>query len=167
MHLKGTAMGDKESPRPGTRKLFKFFNKPPRIAYALGFGPLVGRLVLLLTTRGRKTGLLRVTPLQYEQIEGKYYVASAFGTRTDWYRNILADPGVRVRVGRKEFKAFAETSTDPVRIADFLDYRLARHPHMIGMMLRAEGLPPSPSRQDLENLAVDKALVILHPEQDS
>jgi hypothetical protein len=34
---------------------------------------------------------------------------------------------------------------------------------MIGMMLRGEGLPPSPSRQDLESLAEDKALVILHP----
>ncbi|MCK5633747.1 MAG: nitroreductase family deazaflavin-dependent oxidoreductase [Anaerolineales bacterium] len=156
-------MGDNDAPRPGTRKLYKFFNKPPRIAYALGLGPIIGRLVLLLTTRGRKTGLLRVTPLQYEQIEEKYYVASAFGTRTDWYRNILADPGVRVRVGRKEFEALAETSTDPARIAGFLEVRLARHPRMIGMMLRAEGLPPSPSRQDLESLAADKALVILHP----
>ncbi len=160
-------MGDKDAPRPGTRRLYKFFNKPPRIAYALGLGPLVGRLVLLLTTRGRKTGLLRVTPLQYEQIEGKYYVASAFGDRADWYRNILADSGVRVRVGRNEFEAFAEPSTDPVRIADFLEVRLARHPRMIGMMLRTEGLPPSPSRQDLESLAEDKALVILHPEEDS
>jgi deazaflavin-dependent oxidoreductase (nitroreductase family) len=160
-------MGDKDAPRPGTRKLYKIFNKPPRIAYALGLGPIIGRLVLLLTTTGRKTGLLRVTPLQYEQIEGKYYVGSAFGTRTDWYRNILADPGVRVRVGRKEFKALAETSTDPVRIADFLEVRLTRHPRMIGMMLRAEGLPPSPSRQDLESLAEDKALVILHPGEDS
>jgi deazaflavin-dependent oxidoreductase (nitroreductase family) len=125
-------MGDKDAPRPRTRKLYKFLKKPPRIAYALGLGPLVGRLVLLLTTRGRKTGLLRVTPLQYEQIEGKYYVASAFGTRTDWYRNILADPDVRVQVGRKEFKALAETSTDPLRIAEFLEYRLAHHPRMKG-----------------------------------
>ncbi len=159
-------MGVKEPPRPGTRRLFKILNKPPRIAYALGLGPLVGRLVLLLTTKGRKTGLLRVTPLQYEQIEGNYYVASAFGTRTDWYKNILDDPGVRVRVGRKDFDAFAEPSSDPVQIADFLEVRLARHPHMIGMMLRAEGLPPSPSRQDLESLAEDKALVILYPREN-
>ena len=160
-------MGSKDTPRPGPRSLYKLINKPPRIAYALGLGPLIGRLVLLLTTRGRRTGLLRVTPLQYEQIEGKYYVGSAFGTRTDWYRNILADPGVRVRVGRKEFKAFAEPSTDPVQIADFLEYRLAHRPRMIGMMLRAEGLPSSPSRQDLESLAEDKALVIIHPGEDS
>ncbi|MEA1976424.1 MAG: nitroreductase/quinone reductase family protein [Chloroflexota bacterium] len=159
-------MGDKDAPRPATRKLYKFFNKPPRIAYALGLGPIIGRLVLLLTTTGRKTGLLRVTPLQYEQIEGKYYVGSAFGTRADWYRNILADPDVRVRVGRKEFKAFAEPCTDPLQIVNFLEVRLARHPRMIGMMLRGEGLPPSPSRQDLESLAEEKALVILHPGEE-
>ncbi len=160
-------MGDKDPQRPGPRRLYKLINKPPRIAYTLGLGPLIGRLVLLLTTRGRKTGLLRVTPLQYEQIEGKYYVASAFGTRSDWYRNILVDPSGRVRVGRKAFEAFAEPSTDPVQIADFLEVRLARHPRMIGMMLRTEGLPPSPSRQDLESLAEDKALVILHPAVNS
>ncbi len=160
-------MGGKNAPRPGTRRLYKLINKPPRIAYALGLGPLIGRLVLLLTTRGRRTGLLRVTPLQYEQIEGKYYVASVFGARADWYQNILADPGVRVRVGRKEFKALAERSTAPVQIADFLEYRLAHHPRMIGLMLRAEGLPPSPSRQDLESLAEEKALVILHPAVNS
>lgn len=160
-------MGDKDAPRPRTRKLFKLFNKPPRIAYALGLGPLLGRLVLLLTTRGRRTGLLRITPLQYEQIEGRYYVASAFGDRADWYRNILIDPDVRVRVGRKEFRALAEPCTDPVLIADFLEYRLAHHPRMIGMILRAEGLPLSPNRQDLESLAENKVLVILHPEENS
>lgn len=160
-------MSDKDAPRPGIRKLFKLLSKPPRIAYALGLGPWLGRLVLLLTTRGRKTGLFRVTPLQYEQIEGRYYVASAFGDRADWYRNILVDPDVRVRVGRKEFRALAEPCTDPVLIADFLEYRLAHHPRMIGMMLRAEGLPPSPSRHDLEYLAENKVMVILHPEENS
>ena len=31
--------------------------------YALGLGRLIGRLILLLTTTGRKSGLPRVTPL--------------------------------------------------------------------------------------------------------
>ena len=43
--------------------------------YRRGFGPT--RMVLLLTTIGRKSGLPRVTPLQFEQVDGAYYVASA------------------------------------------------------------------------------------------
>jgi deazaflavin-dependent oxidoreductase (nitroreductase family) len=137
--------------------------KMPRVFYALGLGPLMGRIVLLLTTRGRKTGLPRVTPLQYEEIDGLYYVASARGPKADWYLNILSDPGVEVRVKSKRFQARAEPTTDAKRIADFLELRLERHPKMMGNMLRSEGLPIKPGRDDLERFAENSAMVILHP----
>ena len=50
-----------------------------RLLYAAGLGPLVGKIILLLTTTGRKSGLKRITPLQYEEIDGKYYLGSARG----------------------------------------------------------------------------------------
>ena len=49
--------------------------------YKRGFGPT--RVVMLLTTIGRKSGLPRQTPLQYEEIEGVYYVGSARGVQAD------------------------------------------------------------------------------------
>ena len=64
---------------------------PARILYALGLDSLQGRFVLLLTTIGRKSGLPRATPLQYEEVDGQYRIASARGTEADWYRNILAN----------------------------------------------------------------------------
>jgi hypothetical protein len=54
----------------------KNIQKIHRVLYALGFGPLIGRIILLLTTMGRKSGLLRVTPLQYEEINGDYYLGA-------------------------------------------------------------------------------------------
>ncbi len=125
--------------------------------------PLIGRLILLLTTTGRKTGLPRVTPLQYEQVEGVFYVGSARGTKADWFRNIVADGRVKVRFGTREFEALAEPVTDPCRIADFLELRLTRHPRMIGAILRSEGLPAEPSRADLEAYALQSAMVIIRP----
>ena len=146
------------------------FRPPPsqvfKALYALGLGPIVGRFVLLLTTRGRRTGLLRVTPLQYEEIDGAFVVGSSQGARADWYRNILADPHVLVRVKSREFRGLAEASTDPARIADFLEYRLKRHPRMVGAILRAEGLPKEPSRRDLEAYASKLALVVIRPDHD-
>lgn len=132
--------------------------------YALGFGPIVGRLVLLLTTRGRKTGLPRVTALQYEEIAGAFVVGSSRGPRADWYQNILADPRVHVRVRSRKFLGIAEPSTDPVQIADFLQYRLKRHPGMVGAILRTEGLPHPPSRADMEQYASGLAMVVIRPE---
>jgi deazaflavin-dependent oxidoreductase (nitroreductase family) len=132
--------------------------------YGLGLGHVIGAVILLLTTTGRKSGLPRVTPLQYEEVDGLVYVASALGTRADWYRNILADPCVQMQIGlRRRFQGMAETVTDPGRIADFLELRLKRHPRMVGAILKSEGLPEAPSRAELEEYAQRLAMVIIRP----
>ncbi len=134
-----------------------------KILYAIGLGPLIGRLILLLTTTGRKSGLPRVTPLQYEEIDGAIYVGSAKGTRSDWFQNILANPCVKIRVKSRQFEGMAEPVTDPTRIADFLEIRLKRHPQMIGAILKSEGLPAAPSRAELEAYAGKLAMVVIQP----
>jgi len=134
-----------------------------RVLYAIGLGPLIGRIILLLTTTGRRSGLKRVTPLQYEEINGIYHLGSARGLNADWVRNIQADPRVEVRVKSDRFTANAEVVTDPARIADFMEVRLQRHPFMIGLIMqKAHGLPKHPDRQQLERLAEKEALVVIH-----
>ncbi|MBE0690217.1 MAG: nitroreductase family deazaflavin-dependent oxidoreductase [Anaerolineae bacterium] len=149
------------------KRLLRLIKRPPQIAYAVGLGPLIGRIVLLLTTTGRRSGLPRVTPLQYEALDGAYYVGSAYGTEADWCRNILADPHVKVRVKNQRFDGLAEVTTDRVRIADFLELRLKRHPRMVGAMLRAEDLPPNPTRAQLEQTGARLALVVIRPAAES
>jgi deazaflavin-dependent oxidoreductase (nitroreductase family) len=145
------------------KRVYRLTKKPPQIAYALGLGPLIGRKVLLLTTTGRKSGLPRVTPLQYEEIDGCYYVGSAMGTESDWYKNLSANPKVKVRVGRKKFQGIAETSTDIDRLVDFIEYRLKRNPRMLGAILKAHGMPTKPSRDELAEYSKNRALVVIRP----
>jgi deazaflavin-dependent oxidoreductase (nitroreductase family) len=127
--------------------------------YRRGIGP--ARVVLLLTTTGRKSGLPRVTPLQYELIDGVYYIGSARGAQADWFRNIQADPQVQVEVRGERFSAQAEAVTEARRVADFLALRLQRHPWMIGILMRLEGLPLRYTRADLERFAAGKALAVI------
>jgi len=130
--------------------------------YQHGIGPT--RVVLLLTTTGRKSGLPRVTPLQFEEVDGTYYVASARGQDADWFKNILANPHVQVNIRDCHFDAIAEPITDPIRIADFIELRLRRHPVMIRLIMHLfDGLPLRFTRADFERLSQEKALVILHP----
>ena len=131
--------------------------------YAIGLGPLVGRLVLLLTTTGRKSGLPRVTALQYEEVDGAIYLGSSKGTQADWFKNLVANPNVSVRVKSRQFSGKAEAVTDPVRVADFLELRLRRHPRMVGAMLKSEGLARKPDRAELETYAGKLALAIIRP----
>ncbi len=142
----------------------KNVQKIHRVLYAIGLGPVIGGLILLLTTTGRKSGLQRVTPLQYEKIGADYYVGAARGLKADWVRNLQIDPHVEVCVGAKRLQATAEVVTDPARFADFLEVRLQRHPLMIGLIMqKAHGLPRRPSRAQLEELAKSEAFVILRP----
>ena len=142
----------------------KNIQKLHRALYAIGLGPLVGKIILLLTTTGRKSGLPRVTPLQYEEINCDYYLGSARGLKADWLRNIQSNPNVEIRVGAKRFRGNAEVITDPSRIADFMEVRLERHPRMVGLIMeKAHGLPRRPSREQLVELAKTGALVIVHP----
>jgi deazaflavin-dependent oxidoreductase (nitroreductase family) len=148
-------------------KKFRNIQKLHRLLYAVGFGLIIGRIILLLTTTGRKSGQPRVTPLQYEEIDGKYYLGSARGTHSDWYRNIKADHRVEVRVKNRRFRGTAETVTDPVHIADFLEVRLRRHPRMMGLLMeKTHGLPRHPSREQLEMLAASEAMVVITPTEN-
>ena len=143
----------------------KNIQKIHRLLYAIGLGPLIGKIILLLATTGRKTGRKRVTPLQYELIGRDYYLGAARGLQADWVRNIQSDPHVEIRVGRKEVQGIAEVITEASRFADFLEFRLERHPRMIGLIMeKAHGLSRRPSREQLERLAEKEALVIVHPQ---
>ena len=73
-------------------------------------GPFVGRQVLLLTTKGKKTGTVRTNPLAYTT-DGKdlVIVASKGGSPTspDWFFNLKASPTVTVELGGDKFAARA------------------------------------------------------------
>ncbi len=136
-----------------------------RALYALGLGPILGRIILLLTTTGRKSGKRRITPVQYEEIGGILYIGSARGSEADWVRNIAADPCIEVRVKNRRFRAIGELITDPIRIADYVQTRLERHPRMVGGMMRLHHLPPNPSRAQLEELGRHLTVVAIRPDR--
>jgi len=143
------------------------YTAPPKttmlLLYKTPLAYLLGRFILLLTTRGRKSGIPRLTPLQYEIIDGDYYLGSARGVKADWVRNILAHPEVELQIKRKIIRGVAEVITDPWRIADFLELRLQRHPVMVGRIMEMDGLSRKPCRADLEVYASKLAMVIIHP----
>jgi deazaflavin-dependent oxidoreductase (nitroreductase family) len=61
-----------------------------------------GHPVLLLTTVGRRSGVARRTPVQYERIDGDLILVAAAGGAPEppaWWRNLTAEPAVTVQLG--------------------------------------------------------------------
>ena len=124
--------------------------------------------VLVLTTTGRRSGLPRDTPLQFEEVDGVLHVASALGAEADWFRIVVADQRVTVTLRGREFAARAEPITEPARIAEFVEYRLKTRPVMVRLIMTVfERLPLRYARADLERISAGKALVVLHEEKGS
>ena len=60
-----------------------------------------GSKILLLTTRGRKSGEPRTTPLIYEEDGDRYVIVASKGgapAHPGWYLNLEKDPTVEVQV---------------------------------------------------------------------
>ena len=61
-----------------------------------------GMPVVLLTTRGRKSGKLRKTPLMRVEHNGEYAIVASLGGAPKnpvWYYNVVADPHVELQDG--------------------------------------------------------------------
>jgi deazaflavin-dependent oxidoreductase (nitroreductase family) len=77
-----------------------------------------GTPLLLLITRGAKSGDIRTSPLVYLADGDRFVVFGANGGRPahpGWYHNVLADPGVVVEVGSSRFEATAAVATGEER----------------------------------------------------
>lgn len=74
--------------------------------------------LLLLHTTGVKTGVQHVTPLIYMADEDRLVIIASKGgapTNPDWYYNLVANPEVKVELGKEEFEAYAEVIIEPER----------------------------------------------------
>jgi len=77
-------------------------------------GPFEGATLLLLHTKGAKSGLPRTNPLVYLPDGNRFVViASKGGAPTDpqWYRNLLADPNVEIEIGARTIPVTATVIT--------------------------------------------------------
>jgi deazaflavin-dependent oxidoreductase (nitroreductase family) len=76
-------------------------------------GPMAGRQIMLLTTRGARTGRARTVVIGYRPSGDRYVViASASGAPSDpaWYRNLEADPDATAEIGDKKVQVRARTA---------------------------------------------------------
>jgi deazaflavin-dependent oxidoreductase (nitroreductase family) len=73
--------------------------------------PLTGYL-MILRTRGRKSGEMRDAPLGYTIVGDAVYLIAGFGRKTHWFQNIQADSKVEVILPARSFSGVAEEVTD-------------------------------------------------------
>jgi deazaflavin-dependent oxidoreductase (nitroreductase family) len=122
---------------------------------------------LRLTSVGRKSGRSRhavVDVLKHDAATDRYDVVSAYGDRSDWYRNLQANPTARVQVGRRKFSARATALPDAEAEALIVDF-WRRHRLYVGTMFRLIGIKAD-TEDDMRAAAADMNVLALQPVVD-
>jgi deazaflavin-dependent oxidoreductase (nitroreductase family) len=94
-------------------------------------GPFVGRQVLLLTTRGARSGEDRTSPLAWTRDGDRIVVVASMGgapTHPHWYTNLRAHPIVTVELNGETFPARATIVDDPAERRRLYDQHAELHP---------------------------------------
>ncbi|MFA3876524.1 nitroreductase family deazaflavin-dependent oxidoreductase [Streptomyces sp. MMCC 100] len=89
----------------------------------------------LLETTGRVSGLPRRTPVGGRRSGDSFWLVSEFGERSQYVRNIRADPRVRVRLRGRWYTGTAHLLPDDDPLA-----RLRRLPRCNSLAVRAMGV---------------------------
>jgi deazaflavin-dependent oxidoreductase (nitroreductase family) len=111
--IEGQAMPGLENLPYPSSPWMKYMFKLPLLLWRMGMGPLLGQLFMILTTRGRKSGLARHTPVEYFEFDGRIHAMAAW-PKSDWYRNLQADSLVTVQTaaGTQAMRARRVTSDE-------------------------------------------------------
>jgi deazaflavin-dependent oxidoreductase (nitroreductase family) len=102
---------------------------------------MFGGSVLLLTTKGRKSGRTRTVPVMYfDDGADKVVIASAGGSPVPpaWYYNLSQDPDVTVETKGRKYKARAEVVKGAER-ARIWQKVVAVHPRFAGYATKTQG----------------------------
>ena len=144
----------------------RLFFRAPIWLYKLRLGWLLGNRALQLTHTGRVSGLPRQVVLEvvkHDPGSDVYYIAAAWGEKSDWVKNIRANPKVKVQVSSRKFDMLAEQLTPEQGELTILDYA-QRHPTAMKNLAGFMGYELDGSEADFRELGRMLLLFSLTPQ---
>ncbi|MFE9257652.1 nitroreductase family deazaflavin-dependent oxidoreductase [Streptomyces sp. NPDC006879] len=155
--------GGRPAPPAGWRRVLA---RLPLIAYRIGLGFLFGRRLLLLRHTGRVSGRIREVCLEvveHDEAQGRWTVASGFGTRSQWYRNLRHTPEASVQVGRSR-RSVRARFLPATEGADVMERYARRHPRAARALCRYLALPWDGTAQGYRRAGAELPFVCLEEE---
>lgn len=148
------------------RGLLRWLLRMPIWLYRLRLGWLLGDRFLMLTHIGRKSGQPRRSVLEvvgHDRAAGTYIIASGWGEKADWLRNIEHNPHVLVDVGGRRFEASAERLPENAATREAGEYARQHPAAFRALASRMSDQPPTGTDADYRALVRAVPFVMLRP----
>lgn len=124
-----------------------------------GLGPLFGGRLMLLQHTGRKSGRPRFVALETVErpTADRVVIASGFGEKAQWYRNLLAEPHCRVWIGRIRNRPAVARVLDAAEASEVLERYRREHAKAYASLAQVIEEATGRSIQDIPYLEVQLA----------
>ncbi len=119
----------------------------------------MGKIVMIITTTGRKSGKLFSTPIGFQR-QGNNILAFTIGGISNWYKNVEKNPVVTLEIQQKKQQMRGEHVTDMNDISQILELYQREQPNMLP---RFFGIPADAAGEDLLKAAEKVKFVRFHP----
>ncbi|MEZ4657897.1 MAG: nitroreductase family deazaflavin-dependent oxidoreductase [Caldilineaceae bacterium] len=156
--------GTTRGPKP--TGLTRLFLRLPIWLYRWRLGWLLGGRFVMIRHTGRKSGLPRDTVIElvhYRPETDTYFIASGWGEKADWFRNIQKTPTVLLFTRNKRLPALTRRLST-AEAADILARYATLHPtsfRQLSKMMIGEALTNAPA--DCRRLAAVVPVVAIAP----
>jgi hypothetical protein len=80
-----------------------------------------------LTTTGRVSGRLTSRPVWFVRQGGKLFLLPVSGSRSQWYRNLLKTPAIRLTASESEYRVHATPVTAPDDVGQVIERFRAKY----------------------------------------
>ena len=137
----------------------------PQWVYRSRFGFLLGKRFICIEHEGRNTGTTYLTPVEViyrDQSSDEYYVVSARGERSDWYRNISKYPATAVYFGSRKRKVNQRMVPVDEAVAAMKIYE-QDHPKAAAAMLELAGVRSNGGTQSWRSAMERLPMVAFQP----
>ena len=80
-----------------------------------------------ITVTGRKSGRTISIPVWFVLEDGKLYLLPVTGSDTQWYKNVLKNPSIRIEAGAEKAELRAVPVTDPKQVTSVVEKFRAKY----------------------------------------
>lgn len=146
----------------------RWFYRLPIVLYRLGMARLMGERFMYLAHTGRRTGLRRETVIEvveHDDAKDIYFVASGWGVRSDWYRNVLATPHVEAQVGGRQFQGEV-AQVEKTAAGEVFSRYGERHPRALKALAQVMGYRIEATDDDYRALGREIPVLAIRVEAD-
>jgi deazaflavin-dependent oxidoreductase (nitroreductase family) len=82
---------------------------------------------ITITVTGRKSGRAVSIPVWFVLEDGKLYLVPVNGSDTQWYKNVLKNPTIRIEAGGAKTELKVVPVTDPKKVASVVEKFRAKY----------------------------------------